>query len=480
MTENRREQKTGQEADAPYVPKRARPSSAPSEYQRGATPSPERPYRSERFERSQRLSRSEDTAGSSANPPANPPSNRSGKRSANLPNNRSSNRSNNRSAEPFAAREFSGGTPTVHAVKALDDMSGDGNHTKHRIVAFIAVLLVAAVLVGGGLYLYDMFNKPQSTVEPGLPVTVTINAGASTKDIAKTLKSKGVIADEKEFRNAVVQRNAESSLKPGTYELTTGMDLDLLITLLENGPEINTNPLTLPEGITVEQTAALVEQACGVPAAEFLALVYSADKYVNDYPFLKEMAPEIYNNSLEGFLYPKTYHIAEGASADDIVRTLLSQFSTEAGQLDLTYATEHNLSFYDVVIIASLIEKETAATEERPIVSSVIYNRLHEGMRLQIDATVVYALGPTYDGHPLLFTDLEVNSPYNTYQVDQLPSGPICSPQLASLAAAAQPDKTKYLYYVLTSKEGFHTFCKTLDEFEEAKAVYREVFGISE
>ena len=364
-----------------------------------------------------------------------------------------------------------------NAVKSLNDAAPRPRHSKRRTLLTVLIIVIIAVgLAFGGVKVFGMLDSQAAGIKPGQQVSVTIQEGWGTSDIAKYLRTQGVISNENDFKTVVSNHHAESTLKPGNYSLTTGMDLDSLVTSLVNGPLLvdTDNKLTIPEGYTVEQTAAAVESACGIPSDQFLALAYSADSYVSDYPFLADA----YNNSLEGFLYPKTYSIPKGASADYVIRVLLDQFVTETASLDMTYATAHNLTYYDVITLASLIEKETAASSERPLVSSVIYNRLHLGMRLQIDATVVYALGPDYDGHPLLYTDLEVDSPYNTYIVDQLPAGPICSPQIASITAAANPAQTDYLYYVLTSKDGFHTFCETSDEFEEAKAVYNQVFGV--
>jgi UPF0755 protein len=352
------------------------------------------------------------------------------------------------------------------------------------VVAIIASVVAVAALLGvilGGLAFFGVFNVidfvqgPKPAVLGSERVEVVIPEGASTSDIARILSKKGVINDEAAFKNAVAAQNAASALKPGTYMLTQGTAVEEIVTALKAGPAANGNKLTIPEGLTLEQTAAVVEASCNIPAAEFITAARSADQYVQDYPFLADVA----DNSMEGFLYPKTYSIPPSSSADYVIRVLLDQFVIETAQLDLAYATDHNLTFYDIVTIASLIEKETAQDDERALVSSVVYNRLRQGMRLQIDATVVYALGPDYDGHPLLNVDLTVDSPYNTYLVDQLPAGPICSPQIASIQAAAHPDETDFVYYVLTSKEGRHTFCATAEEFEAAKELYMSVFGIS-
>lgn len=343
------------------------------------------------------------------------------------------------------------------------------------IIAAIILIAVMGGVIFGGIQLYKVFSA-ETVVALGQEVTVEIPEGSSTRAIATILKDKGVITSTNDFINAVTEQDVSSDLKPGTYTFVTGMDHDELITLLIAGPLATSvgNKLTIPEGYTLEQTAAAVESATGIPAAEFSALAHSADSYVADYQFLEGA----YDNSMEGFLYPKTYDIPFDADADYVIRVLLDQFSKETEGLDLTYAGENGITLYDVVTIASLIERETHVDTERTLVSSVIYNRLAQPMNLQIDASIVYALGPDYDGHALLESDLQVDSPYNTYTNSGLPPGPICSPRLDSLVAAANPDQTDYLYYVMTSTEGTHTFCVTYDEFLEAKAVYKEVFGV--
>jgi UPF0755 protein len=344
-------------------------------------------------------------------------------------------------------------------------------------VAIALIVLVAAVF---GVYkLVQTLATTDLGASSGEEVSVYIPEGSTTSEIATILKTNDVIASKDKFIKAVRDAGVESQLLPGKYTLTTGMSNEDVIKALIAGANLSGqgNKLTIPEGFTIESTAARVEEVCGIPAADFIAEAHLADKYVADFPFLEG----VYNNSLEGFLYPKTYMIPEGSDAEYVIRVLLEQFDLEmdlAG-IDLTAAAEKNLNLYDLVIIASMIEKEVLVEAERPLVSSVIYNRLHEGMRLQICATVVYAMGlESYDGHPLLETDLETDSPYNTYLVDSLPAGPICSPRIESIAAAAAPASTDYFYYVLTSEEGTHTFCATYEEFEEANALYHELFNV--
>ena len=166
---------------------------------------------------------------------------------------------------------------------------------------------------------------------------------------------------------------------------------------------------------------------------------------------------------MEGFLFPKTYEIADSATADSMIRMMLDQYRKETESLDFSYPEKAGLNEYETVILASIIEREAAA-ENRATVASVFYNRLDEGMRLQSDATVAYLI----DGDPKP-EDLEIDSPYNTYLVDGLPVGPICSPSLESLKAACDPEKTEYLYFYFTA-DGKYSFSKTYDEHQGAIA----------
>lgn len=360
-----------------------------------------------------------------------------------------------------------------HHDAVLEDGTGARHSkTKTLLIVIPIIVVLAAALVIGGIALNNYLNQEES-ITAGLPVTVTIPEGASTNEIANLLKESNVVSSVQSFTTEVRQQGVEQSLKSGTYELTTLMDMGELIDALVLGPLEGGSKLTIPEGLTVEQTARTVEEATGIPQAEFLSRAYAASDYVADYPFLTD----VYNNSLEGFLYPKTYTVPEGAKADDVVRMLLDQFAMETSTIDFSAAEERGLSIFNVITLASLVERETAIDEERAQVSSVMYNRLRDGMMLQIDATVVYALGDSFSGE-VTYDDLEIDSPYNTYKTYELPAGPICSPSILSIEAAAHPADTNFYYYVLSSTDGHHTFCETEEEFLAAKEEYNELFGI--
>ncbi|MDI6693306.1 MAG: endolytic transglycosylase MltG [Anaerosomatales bacterium] len=359
----------------------------------------------------------------------------------------------------------SGETPVVGRLHPEERM--------RRRKTLLATVVLVGILIAVGVpafTAYTLLLKPDVRVEAGRPVTVTVPEGSGTADIARILAQAGVVENAQMFRLRARLDGVDGTLKPGTYELATRMPYDELVKRLVAGPPVAYVDVTIPEGFTVDQIAARLEEKAGVPADEFLALAKKgAERYAAERPYLRDVK----NGSLEGYLFPKTYRLTEGMTADDVVRAMLDQFDTEIAQVDLSYAASKNLTLHDVVIIASMVEREARLDRERPLVSSVIYNRLRKGMKLEIDATIEYILPGNRPR--LLNKHLKIDSPYNTYLYPGLPIGPISNPGLASLKAAAQPADTSYLYYVLTSKDGSHTFCTTYEEFQRAKAKSKEV-----
>lgn len=337
------------------------------------------------------------------------------------------------------------------------------------IALTVTVVLMMATAAGGT---WAMLYRPQADVEPGKPVQIEVPAGASTAAIAAILAEKGIVENANMFRLQSRQAAADGKLRAGVYDLSTGMPYDLVIGKLVAGPPIKYVTVTIPEGFTVDQVAARLEKQAGIPAEEFLALAKGgADQLVDERPYLKG----VYNGMLEGYLFPKTYRLKEGTDAKGAVDIMLDQFEREIEQVDLTAAEARGESLKDVVIAASMIERETRVDKERALVSSVIQNRLARNMRLEIDATIEYVLPG--NRFRLKYSDLKIDSPYNTYRVKGLPAGPISSPGLASLQAAAAPADTDYIYYVLTGKDGTHTFATNEADFLKAKRKSKEVFG---
>jgi peptidoglycan lytic transglycosylase G len=229
----------------------------------------------------------------------------------------------------------------------------------------------------------------------------------------------------------------------------------------DRNPPLKVFKILLPEGLNVRQTGEKVAESTegNISAEEFKAAVNEGDY---DYAFLKDA-----NGNLEGFLFPKTYEVTSRTSAHSVVNMLLKQFQVETEHLEWSRAPALGVTPYQVVIIASLIEKEAKVPEDRPLIASVIYNRLKNKMKLGIDATVEYALGQWKPA--LTNKDLEVDSPYNTYRIPGLPPAPICNPGFESIRAALYPASTNYIYYILTGADGKHSFTADYQEFKRWK-----------
>lgn len=331
----------------------------------------------------------------------------------------------------------------------------------------IAIILIVVCFVVVPTVHDAIFGAQAETVAAGQEVQLNIPEGSSGDDIAQILAQNHIIDNPKAYYAAVEAAHAAMSIKPGDYILTTGQDPASVVTQLVEGPNVEGITLTIQEGLTVAQTAARVEETLGIPADEFIAQA-KASNYVADYPFLEGA----YDDSLEGYLYPKTYSFSEQPTADQVIRTLLDQFQTETASLGLDNAPT-GLSAHDIVTMASLIERETAVADERPLVASVMYNRLAIDMPLQIDAAIVYARGGGSD--PVTYDDLEIDSPYNIYQNLGLTPGPICSPSVSSIEAALNPSDTDYLYYVASPDgDGTHRFSSDYEQFERDSQEYSE------
>ncbi len=288
--------------------------------------------------------------------------------------------------------------------------------------------------------------------------------GDSTSLIAQKLHDAGVVTSALLFRTLAWMEGRGKDFQAGSYRLHVGMHYGEVFAQLEQGPQAAAR-VTVPEGFSLQQIAERVGQDTFIGEDAFLQAA-SSGRFTSDY------LPNGQKN-LEGFLFPKTYDLRAGDDASSLIQQMVDQFDREAGGLDWSQASKLGLSKYQVVVAASLIEREARLDNERPIIAAVIYNRLAVGMMLQIDATVQYALAQL-PGQPawkqnITYDDLKVESPYNTYLHYGLPPGPICNPGLASLEAALNPAQVDYLYYVATGTDGSHFFTKSYDEFLRVK-----------
>lgn len=317
----------------------------------------------------------------------------------------------------------------------------------------VVLLAVAVVLaVAGSVWL-------RANLEPvgeDAPRIVEVPAGVGIVGIARLLKQEGLIRGETAFRVGLRQWGLSGELKAGYYRLSPAMSAEEIARCLAEG-RIATEKVTIPEGFTVAQIADRVEES-GLCSAEQLLSPAVARK-------VRERNPFINNDRLEGYLFPDTYVIEYGSSPEAVIQQMVGDFHQRVvvGMKDEIEASKHSLA--DVVTVASMIEREARVEKDRPLIASVIYNRLKKGIRLQIDATVIYALGEHRER--LTYGDLKTDSPLNTYRHKGLPPHAICNPGEASLRAALKPAKTDYLFYV-AKPDGSHIFTRTYDEHKRA------------
>lgn len=325
-----------------------------------------------------------------------------------------------------------------------------------------AVVLVVVVLIVAIVFAVSSCSKNENLVPDGQEVEVTFAKGALAPEFGDTLYNAGLINSTGDFDAAVRAKDASTQLKPGTYTFVGGTSADEIVDKLIEGPGV-ANGLVVPEGNTIEKTAQAVEEAYNgsITAEQFTKVASNAKQFKEEFPFVADA----YDNSLEGFLFPKTYEVIEGNTAEDVVRQMLTQYQEEVKQLDYSYARKQGLSEYDVLILASIVERE-AASDNQKEVASVFYNRLADDMALQSDATTAYVVGgdPTPD-------DLKVDGPYNTYLNKGLCKGPICSPGISCLQAVCNPAQTNYLYFVFYPNDDGgmdYFFSETYEEHQKA------------
>lgn len=335
------------------------------------------------------------------------------------------------------------------------------------VVAGVGVVTVATRLgrqVGSGLGPTD--NEVTATVEPGIQVEVEIPPGSTAQDIALQLAEVGVIRSATQFEATVRTSGEANSLRAGRYDLVTGMTPDEVINVLLRGPAAAVYTATIVEGLRVTEILDELVDASGVPREEFEAALLGGEVTTE----LRTMPSERTLADWEGLLFPDTYEFREGSTAAEVLARLAETMEQRMADINWRPFERAGFTRYEGIIIASLIESEVRVADERAVVSSVIRNRLEVGQRLEIDATILYALG-THDASQI---DTGLESPYNTYQVDGLPPTPIEAPGRAALEAAAAPAESGFFFYVLTSPDGSHTFSRTLEEHNAAVAQARE------
>jgi UPF0755 protein len=325
----------------------------------------------------------------------------------------------------------------------------------------LGLLFVIGVL--GTIYvIYATATGGENEQEPLATAKVEVVKGDTLSSVAERLEQAGVIENALMFKlEARLGGHEDTEIKTGEYTFKRGEDSDNILAKLTAGAAAPIVTITVPEGLDLAQTAQQVARQSDVSSARFEEAARRTDY---GYGFLEDRAIK----STEGFLFPKQYEFERGTTAPQMVTRMLEQYLLETQTLDISGAKERlNLTEYELVTVASLIEKEASNPEERPVVASVIYNRIRKDMPLQIDASVLYALDRPKE--ELSLADLKVDSPYNTYENAGLPPGPICSPSRQSLEAAINPAETDYLYYVLKSNGEEHFFTSNYNEFLKMK-----------
>ena len=298
----------------------------------------------------------------------------------------------------------------------------------------------------------------------GKPVDFTVRRGATASQIAADLHAAGLIKSELAFKFALYESGAENALQTGTYKVSAALSPRDIATLFQKAPGDQV-ALRIIEGWRLTEVAAAVNKAFpNISAADFAAaaVVGSRNNFV-----LSGLDPK---TSLEGFLFPDTYFLRPDATADQIITNLLDDFETRAGAALRAAAAERKVSIYDVVKLASIVEREARDRKESPTIAGVYQHRLDLGMKLDADPTIQYAKG---DWSELSSDDLKLSSPYNTYLNPGLPPTPIANPGLAALQAAAKPEATDYLFFVAKGDgTGDHAFAKTIEEQEANRVKY--------
>jgi UPF0755 protein len=339
-----------------------------------------------------------------------------------------------------------------------------------QTLKIVTIAALSVVVLAAGAWAFSYATELARPDDTGAPVMVTVFEDQTDAEIANELAAQGLIRSTLLFQGQF--RLSGGALVPGTYTLRKGMSVPQIVDRItgaapaeEEAPAAaSTAPesfdITIPEGWRIEQIAEEYERLGGEGGAEaFMEATRTIDR--SQFEFLQDLPPDA---SLEGYLFPDTYRF-DGSDPTLNVATMLTNFGNKY-TADMRQRTrEMGLTIHDVVTIASLVEKEARIPEERPTIADVYLSRWEQGWRLDADPTVQYALGTSQDWWPKLTgDDLFVESPYNTYQREGLPPGPIANPGFASIQAVLFPDDTPYMFFVAKGDTGEHAFAVTAEE----------------
>lgn len=341
-----------------------------------------------------------------------------------------------------------------HFSYGKDATEEDKQRTKKNAMLAMAVAVLVAICVTFAVLSMDYRISTIDEVQGNDKVVVRITPGMASGEIGDLLAAKGVIDSTWKFKLAVKLNGAGDKFQAGTFSLQKNMTVGDALGVLING-RATSQWVTIPEGYDVRQIAKLLAKHGLVEEKEFLA----AAKDFAPYDYIVK-SPEA-DYAIEGFLFPDTYEFATDASCQDIMSRMAEEFDHKLTPELRQQASQRNLSVYELVTLASLVEKEARFPEDRPIIAQVFFKRLDINMPLQTDTTIQYLLdGPKEN---LSISDTKIDSPYNTYQHYGLPPGPIASPGMASIEAVLNPANTAYLYFVADT-QGHNHYGYTYDE----------------
>lgn len=322
------------------------------------------------------------------------------------------------------------------------------------ILVFIVLLIAGASALGLYYYINEVPSVKTDTV-------VDIPKGKGVRGIASMLEDEEVVASGRLFLYYTVMSGVQNRLKAGEYEFRKGSTLSDVLDKIVKG-DVLLHRVTVPEGLTVKETASLLEERGLFSSADFLAAASD--------PALLERLPGPPITGAEGYLYPETYTYKKGVTPEEFVKMMTDRFKAVYASFD-GMKEKVNLTDNEIIILASMIEKEAGVVNERPLVSAVFHNRLKAGMRLQSDPTVIYGIGEDFDGN-LRRNDLQTMTQYNTYVIKGLPPGPIANPGKDSIEAALNPAPVDYLFFV-SRGDGTHVFSTTYRDHQNAVNRYQ-------
>jgi UPF0755 protein len=327
-----------------------------------------------------------------------------------------------------------------------------------KIILISAVVLFVLAGTWAVVDMHRFIHSPADTTDN--QTTFVVRAGETFNALATRLQSKGIIASTARFKLYSRMTKSDKRLRAGEYRLSAAMTPAQILDVLVQGRSVLYR-LTIPEGYTIVQIAQEV-------ARQDLGTAEDVQRLATDPQFVQSHGIEA--QTLEGYLFPDTYYFPKDVEPRKIIAKMVERFKAQLQPVWEQRAKELNFSVHQIVTLASIIEKETGAPSERPIIASVFHNRLKKKMRLESDPTVIYGI-PNFDGN-IKRHHLQTWTPYNTYKIRGLPPGPIANPGRASIEATLYPDQTDFLYFV-AKKDGTHHFSTNIKDHNRAVRKYQ-------